>query len=213
MEGMIVCIDGIDSAGKATQARLLRESLDEKGIPVSVHSYPDYSSRYGKIISQHLFKKITLSVGELLLMFIADMAKDMEAVKQELKRGNLVIMDRYFIDTVAYQTAGGLNYDDVKMAEKVIGLPPPSLVVYLDIPVAVSFERTLKDKGEGDRHEADKAYLEKVGRVFDMLFEEKYTGAAWVKIDATMPVKEVHDKIVLAVADHRERMAGKLNGQ
>ncbi len=211
MEGMIVCIDGIDSAGKATQAQLLKESLEAKGIKVSVHSYPDYSSTYGKIVNQHLHKEITLSVNELLLLFIADMAREAEAVRQELKRGDLVVMDRYFIDTVAYQTAGGLNYEGVKTIEKVIDLPKPSLVVYLDIPVAVSFERTMKDKGEGDRNEADKAYLEKVRDVFDMLYQEHYTGAQWVKVDGTMPIMEVRDKIMFAIADYRERILEKLN--
>lgn len=201
MAGMIICIDGLDGAGKNTQSLLLQKKLKKMGYSVSLHSYPDYESRYGKIIKEHLTKKITLNVYEFFLMFVADMIKDKVTVDDEVKKGNIVIMDRYFTATVAYQSAGGFDFEKAKAIENIVGLTPPSIVFYLHVPVEVSQERKIKQKsleGGADRHEADRAYLGRVMRMYDKLYEEKYSGAKWVKIDATKGIEQVKDAIMSA---------------
>ncbi len=202
MTGIIVCIEGLDGAGKHTQALLLAKKLKRMGYKVSLHSYPEYGSRYGRIIKAHLRKKITLNVYEFFLMFVTDMVKDKVSVDEELIKGSIVVMDRYYISTVAYQSAGGFDFKKAKSIENAIGLTPPSVILYLDVPVDISQERKIRQKrlkGGADRHEADKTYLEKVKRVYDRLYKEGYGGARWVKIDGTGGREEIHGKILFEV--------------
>ncbi len=206
MAGMIICIDGLDGAGKNTQSTMLEKKLRNMGYPVSLRSYPDYESRYGKIIREHLTKKITLNVYEFFLMFVADMMKDKVSVDEEVKNGGIAIMDRYFIATVAYQSAGGFDFEKAKAIESIVGLAPPDIVFYLHVPVSVSQERKIKQKSlhgdSADRHEADRVYLSRVMNMYDRLYDDKYPdGTAWVKIDATRSIEQVHEQIMNVVTE------------
>ncbi len=204
MAGFIICFDGIDGAGKKTQSDLLVKSMNEIGKNVSLHSYPDYESRYGKIIREFLDGKIEMDVNELFLLYLLDMVKDKKTIKEEIARGDIVVMDRYFPTTIAYQCAGGFDYDNARKLEEVMKLPVPSLIVYLDVSVEVSFERKSKQKGhQVDRFEKDKLYLTKVKEMYDRLYEEKYSGAQWIKIDATEKPEDIHQKVMGLVSVDR----------
>jgi dTMP kinase len=210
MEGFIVCIDGIDAAGKNTQSVLLHDRLKSMGFGVSLRSYPDYTSRYGKIIREYLDKKIMLSVSELFLMFLSDMIKDRDKIVEEIKAGDVVIMDRYFVDTIAFQTAGGFGYEVGKRIEEFIGITQPAIIVYLDIPASVALERKLKQGVKPDRHEENIAYLEEVRKVFDRLYEEKYTAGTWVKIDGTRSITDIHREILSVVVNRAKKAVGSI---
>lgn len=196
MKGLLICIEGIDGSGKNTQSSLLSSWLRHANQKMSLYSYPDHKSAYGKIIKKYLERTVSLSVTELCLMMAADMAKDSMEVEKKIREGEVVIMNRYFLSTIAYQTAGGLAYGNVKKLEEAIGLPLPSLVVYLDVNPTQSMDRKMKQKGTLDRNESNLKYLEDVKGVYDMLYKEKYTGARWIRIDATLSKEEIHDKIM-----------------
>ena len=196
MAGALVCFEGIDGAGKNTQSTLLVKKMQERGRRVSLHSYPDYGSRYGKIIREFLDGKINLDVNELFLLYLLDMVKDKREINEELSRGDIVVMDRYFITTIAYQCAGGFDYGDARKIEEVMRLPVPSLTVYLDVSVDVSLERKLRQKGHADRFEQNKQYLSKVKEMYDRLYSEKYSGAVWTRIDATERPEGIHEKVL-----------------
>jgi dTMP kinase len=196
MPGIIISIDGIDLAGKQTQALLLTNKLRDSGYSVTLRSYPEYDSRYGKLIREFLDKKVSLNVNELFLLFLADMLKDKEKIDADLAKGGIVVMDRYFIDTIAYQSAGGLSYETLKTVEDVMGLPRPGMVIYLDIPGEVSLERKAKQGEKPDRFEENIAYLEKVRQSFERLFNESYTGAKWIKIDGKASIESVHNQVL-----------------
>jgi dTMP kinase len=196
MPGIIISIDGIDLAGKQTQALLLTNKLRDAGYSVALRTYPEYDSRYGKIVRDFLDKKITLNVNELFLMFLADMIKDREKIEADVAKGSVVIMDRYFLDTIAYQSAGGLSYETLKTVEDAMGLPKPRIVIYLDIPGTVSLERKRKQGEKPDRFEENIAYLETVRQAFERLFKENYAGAEWIKIDGKSSIEEVHKQIL-----------------
>ena len=195
MPGMIISITGIDLAGKHTQSELLAGKLRKYGYRVSSYSYPDYNSVYGRIIRDYLEKKITMGTGELFLIFLADMMKDKERIEREISTGSVIITDRYFVDTIAYQSAGGLDCAMLKAVEDAMGLPKPGMVVYIDIPASVATERKATHGGRPDKYEEDAAYLEKARRAYEELFEEHYTGAEWIKIDGTDGIDNIHHRI------------------
>ena len=199
MKGFLVCIEGIDGAGKKTQSQLLYNKLKTAGRRASVYSYPDYKSVYGKIIKDYLDKNVSLNTMEFCLIVAANMAKDAKDVSIKIDNGEVVVMDRYFLSTIAYQTAGGLPYESVKKLEDAIALPKPSLIVYLDLDPEESMERKMSQKGSLDRHEGDMKYLNAVKKVYEQMYAENYTGAKWIKINGAMDREEISKRILEAV--------------
>ncbi len=202
VKGFIVCFDGIDGSGKCTQSGLLQQRLAGEGIAARVHSYPDYSSLYGSILGSFLAGKVQLSVDELFLLYLADMVRDRSTVEKELSEGMVVIMDRYYFATIAYQTAGGFAYEKAKAIEERIGLPIPEITFYLDVDSETSVSRKTKEKmGIVDRFEADARFLERVRVVYDRLFSEGYRSGKWVKIDGSQPPDAIADEVLGAVRE------------
>ncbi len=196
MKGLLVCLEGIEGAGKGTQSELLMQKLKEAKVKFSYYKYPNTASKYGHIIMEHLEEKITLSVMEFCLLFVADMAKDAASISKKILKGEIVIADRYFLSTIAYQSAGGIAYGKMKELEDAVGLPSPNLIVYLDLDPESSLKRKMKQKGSLDRHEKDLQYMHKIRMIFEQLYSERYTGAKWLKIDANLGKEEISKEIL-----------------
>lgn len=197
--GILINFEGIDGCGKKTQSKLLEKELRGKRCRVAAYSYPNYGSDYGKIIRAFLDGKISLSIDEQFLLYLLDMIKDKERVKQELKKGYIVIMDRYFLSAIAYQCANHFDYEIAKKMIKLMGLPKPSVVFYLEIPVDVALSRKRKQKGIGDRFEEDILYLKKVKKFYERLIGENFCSTHWIKLDGTNKRELIQDKILLKV--------------
>lgn len=193
---MIIVFEGIDGAGKQTQSRLLSESLSAMNVKTLLLSYPDYSSAYGKMIDSYLHGAHKPAVRELFFLYAIDQVKDELRIKEALNEGKVVIMDRYLYSTVAYQSAGGLDYSYAKAMEELIALPKPDVVFYLDISVNESMERKRRQKGTLDIHESAIDYLQKVRQNYDMLCNEQFYGK-WIKADGTN--KSISDMILSEV--------------
>jgi dTMP kinase len=196
VKGLLVCIEGIDGAGKNTQSEMLGKHLRTIGIRSKIYSYPDYGSVYGKIIKNFLDKKIELSTEELLFLHILDKQKDKKNVENDLKQGKIVITDRYVISAIAYPIAGGVDYESAKVVAALSKLPKPDIVFYIDVPVSVSMERKRKQKGELDRFEAASAYLNKVSNVYNRLYRERFGCINWIKINGKKNAEIVHKEIL-----------------
>lgn len=195
MKGLLICIEGIDGAGKNTQSKMLGQKLETIGIRSKIYSYPDYDSPYGKIIKNFLDKKIELSAEELLFLHILDKQKDRKRIENDLKLGKIVLTDRYVISAIAYPIAAGVDFESAKMVAALSKLPNPDIVFYIDIPVSVSMERKRKQKGSLDRFEAASSYLNKVNGVYNRLYKERFGCAEWVKINGKKDTEIVHKEI------------------
>jgi dTMP kinase len=193
MEGKIIVIEGIDGAGKATQAKLLKEELEKKGKKVSMYSYPDYSSIYGERIKSFLYKRINLEVDELFMLYIIDMVKDRGRIIEEAKKGNYVIIDRFFFSTIAYQSAGGFSYENGKEIVKLLDMPIVYKVFYINVPVNISMQRKEKQKGkmDVDKFESNKNFLSNVLTFYDKLKNECFHAKAWEEIDGSKSIEEI----------------------
>ena len=201
MAGLFICLEGIDGTGKHTQTELLERKLKGMGYKVAVYSYPDYNSRYGRIIKHYLDKKIELDVREFFFLQMMDKQKDREKLLADLKAGKIVIADRYVESQIAYQSAGGFDYNDAKSITKLSGLPDADLMIYLDVGAEDAYDRKGRQKkGKRDRLEDAKDYLNKVRQVYDKLYEEGYGARRWVKIDTQRNIEEVHKKIFAEVS-------------
>ncbi len=200
VESLFVCIEGIDGCGKTTQAKLLIDRLKENGNVVSLYSYPTHDSRYGKIIREEfLAGKIEMSVEEQFLLYLLDMQSDKKKILGELSSGNMVMSERYFISTIAYQSAGNFDYEKAKAVEEIMALPRPDIVFYIDLEPEIAFERKKKQKGKTDRFESAKDYMNKVRNVYEKLYAERYGAKTWIRIDGKRSEREISDLIFATV--------------
>ncbi|MGC8479554.1 MAG: dTMP kinase [Candidatus Micrarchaeia archaeon] len=192
MEGLFVCIEGIDGSGKTTQAKLLINKLESSERKVSLFSYPTHNSRYGKIIREEfLTGKVDMSVEEQFLLYLLDMQSDKKNILENVSKGNIVVSERYFISTIAYQSAGSFDYEKAKAVEEIMSLPRPDIIFYIDIKPEIAFERKRKQKGKTDRFESAKEYMNKVYNVYEKLYSERYGSKTWIRIDGNKSEQEI----------------------
>jgi dTMP kinase len=192
MRGKLICLEGIDGAGKETQLKLILKSL--KGKRVSVYKYPDAKSTFGKIIQNFLNKKLELSPLSQFFIYMLDIAKDQGEIERKLRGGEIVVLNRYVYSTIAYQCSKGVPFEKgVEMVET-MNFVKPDLVVLLDILPEVSMERKSRQK-EMDRHEEDAVLLRKVREDYLKLREMNFLAGKWVKVDADGKPQEVFEVV------------------
>ncbi len=193
---MFISFEGLDGCGKSTQIELLASYFEKCGIEYIKVREPG-GTAFGEEIRKLLLHKEMCARSELLL-FLASRAQLVEEViKPALKRGIIVIADRFAHSSNAYQGCGrGLGYEWVRMlndfaTDKVY----PDIVFFLDIPEGVVLERL---RGEKDRFEKeDIQFWTNVRRCYHRMAEEE--PERFVLIDGTEDVGKIHEKIVSIV--------------
>jgi dTMP kinase len=137
---MITAFEGIDACGKATQVGMLMAHCANNLIPYSAHSYPDYETETGKKIEELL----KLPDGErdgLLLqsLMTVNRYESQHLLEEAHARGELVILDRYWVSGLVYGQTDGLDRDWlVRVHNKLI---QPHQWIILDTSVEESFRR------------------------------------------------------------------------
>ncbi len=199
MDGKLIVLEGLDGTGKATQAKIIRQKLEDKGFNVVLYAYPNYESRYGRIIGSFLKKEIDLPVNELFMLYLIDMVDEVGRMKEEIASGKAVIVDRFYFSTIAYQSAGGFDFEKAKEIVQILDMPRPDAVFLLDANISISSKRKEKQKeasGGSDRFEKDIPFLEKVKEVYYILLKEKFYAGDWMLVDSSKPVEEVSQNII-----------------
>lgn len=199
VHGRLIEFEGIDGSGKLTQATLLQDRLLKRGGSVSLYSYPDYRSEYGQRIKSFLAGDIHLTGEEQFLLYMLDIVKDKPYVREGLQSNEFVVMDRYYISTIAYQCVNGVDYARAKKLVKLMELPTPSVVFYLDIPPSVSLARKRREKGTGDRFEEDSRLLGGVSLLYDRLMRDRFPTANWIRLDGMEQPEAIHERVFAAV--------------
>ena len=163
-KGLFVVFEGLDGSGKSTQAELLYEKLRQVGCPAVKLREPT-EGKWGKKIRECAREAGSLSPEEELELFIKDRKEDIRKnIKPALKQNKVVILDRYFYSTLAYQGARGIPLEEIR--EKHQGfLIKPDVVFIIDVPVSVGLKR-IKDRAVIYRLFEEKDYLKKVRKIF-----------------------------------------------
>lgn len=196
---MFVVIEGVDGCGKSTQAKLLKEHLESKGNKVLLTAEPT-KGFIGQAIRMILSGKIDVSSQTLALLFTADRAEHLDKViRPALAKGEIVVCERYYYSTVAYQSAQGVSQQWIMDLNSFA--PEPDLVVLLDIPPEEALPRIRRDKEVFEVLEFQKKVAE---ALLDFAYRgrKKYPRAAktaWKVIDAKAEKETVAMKIIEAV--------------
>ena len=191
--GLFIVFEGIDGTGKSTQINLLADDLKELGYSVVTTCEPT-NGPYGQKIRQLFVNRAAVSHEEELELFMADRRQHVEAViRPALAMGKVVLSDRYYLSTAAYQGANGLDPDDILARNKAFA-PIPDLALILEIEPAVGIHRIQKHRQELPNTFEEESNLHRVATIFSNLREEYIS-----RIDASRTVDKVHQQIMLEV--------------
>jgi len=136
-KGFFVVFEGPDGSGQSTQVELLVNYLKAKGCKVLATKEPTLQSKAGKTIREALDEKIKLGPQELQGLFTKDRASHLKnIILPALKRGKIVISDRYFFSSFAFGAANGVSLDWLVRMNKMF--LHPDLTLILDVPAEVS---------------------------------------------------------------------------
>ena len=162
MIGVLVNLEGIDGCGKSTQSKLLLEKLEGEGEKVIILKEPT-KRPHGQKLWDMLHGKRKATNEEILELFVLDRKQHVEEkIEPALDSGAVVLMDRYYYSSMAYQVAGGIDVEEIR--EKHEFAPKPDVVLIFDLPVSVALERV---KGHSDADEFEKEeHLEKVREAY-----------------------------------------------
>lgn len=193
-KGVLIVFEGIDGAGKTTQAEILLTKLKKKGFDVVYFQEPS-RGKWGSIIKEKALLPDSLTPEEELELFQRDRK---ENVKRNLKpalKKKVVILDRYYFSTVAYQGAKGIDPEWIKSSNEKFAIKP-DLVFILDIEAKKGLKR-IEDRKRKDKLFEREEYLVKVREIF-----KGFKGENIFHIDGTRPEEEVSRKIEKIVVDY-----------
>jgi dTMP kinase len=191
-KGLLIVIEGIDGAGKSTQARILLRKLKSLGYNAVTFREPT-RGKWGLEIKKLAKRPDSLSPEEELALFIRDREENVEKnLKPALSRKKVVILDRYYFSTIAYQGAKGITPSRIQRLNEKFAVKP-NLVFILDIDAGKGLARIHKRKKKDLLFERE-GYLVKVGRIFNGI-----RGRKFIHIDASRPRKDISAEILAAV--------------
>ena len=218
--GRLIVFEGAEGAGKSTQVRILAERLTKVGIPCIGVREPGGTPVGDDIRDIVLHQDEELTGATEALLFMASRA---ELVAREivpsLGKGNVVLVDRFFLSTYAYQIVGrGLPEPEVRAANRLAtaGLVP-DLTLLLDVHASHGLERA-DARGKRDRIErSGDDFHVRVANAF-----REFTHPKWqhshpecgpIKlIDGTGDETTVHKRVVSALVSAFPRPFGSLQG-
>ena len=146
LPGFLLAIEGIDGAGKTTQAQLVQARLETLALPV-VRTKEPTSGKWGQLLRDSA-QTGRLSIEDEVETFIKDREEHVtNLIRPELQKGAVVIIDRYYLSMAAYQGARGLDPRELIRRNEAFA-PEPDLLVLLDVDVDKGLERV---RARGDR--------------------------------------------------------------
>jgi dTMP kinase len=221
-KGKFIVLDGVDGSGKATQVKLLSERLIKEGYKVKTIDFPRYNDNFfGAFIGECLTGKygnfIEVNPKIASTLYAADRWESSVVIKDWLKRGYIVIADRYVSSNQIHQ--GGKIRDPKerkeflqwldKMEFEVFKISRPEAIIYLQLPIELSF-KLIQDRKKAEAEKSRK-YLEGKKDLaeedFKHLAESRESAIkivrsnnSWIRVDCAkkneiMTREAIHEKV------------------
>jgi dTMP kinase len=200
VQGVFIAFEGGEGTGKSTQSKLLKKWLEQEGEEVVLSREPggtDLGQGLRKILLGH--ETGAISPRAEALLYAADRAHHVfSTIRPALDRGDVVITDRYFDSSIAYQGAGRvLQPNEVaRISRWATESLFPTLTIIIDQPAEIGLAR-LKSR---DRLEAEPlAFHERVRNEFLQIASmdpERY-----LIVDGTQSIEDIHEQIISRVGE------------
>lgn len=196
--GKFIALEGIDGSGKTVQAQKVVDALKEKGYKAVLTKEPT-DGVIGKFIKTDVLSgKVKLPPVAIQYLFSADRSVHQKEIEDYLKKGFVVVTDRYFWSAVCYGIADLKQVSDYYLTVLSVLSPynrfmSADATFFLDIPINTALKRI----GKSDKHNEiydNEAKLKKIKKAYDFLitrFSKEFT-----RIDGDKSIKEVTDDLV-----------------
>jgi dTMP kinase len=155
-KNLFITFEGIEGSGKSTQSRKLQEFFLENKIDAILTREPggcEISEEIRKILLAEKFGNMQV-LSEILLNFTARLEHVEQVIKPALMQGKVVICDRFFDSTYAYQgSAQGVDLAIIQAIQKItLGDFQPDITFLIDVEVEQAFER-IRLRSDNNRYE------------------------------------------------------------
>ena len=192
---MFITFEGIDGVGKSTQLDLLQTWLESRGREVVRTLEPGGTELGQEIRHLLLHRKGDVASRAEALLYAADRAHHVATkIRPALAEGKVVLSDRYFDSSVAYQGAAReLDVDEVRnISLWAVDNLIPDLTVLLDLDAQAAIHRRNKTGTEPDRLEREKVdFFERARNQYLELAKEP----RFLVVDATLSIDEIQQQI------------------
>jgi dTMP kinase len=164
--GFLVAVEGIDGSGKTTQAKRLARYCDEKRLTYILSKEPT-SGRYGQQI-RNSASHGRLSIDEEIDILLKDRREHVDQMIQPaLDQEKVVILDRYYFSTAAYQGARGAD-PEIILSRNEAFAPQPDLLVILDVSPQIGLQR-IRERGDEPNKFETLDSLERARAIFNQI--------------------------------------------
>lgn len=202
-KGLLIVFEGIDGTGKSTQMSLLAIALKKEGLDV-IETREPTDGKFGQQIRGLYTNRHGVSPEQELELFLADRQEHVDQVLTPgLQAGKIILCDRYFLSTAAYQ--GAVGFSPAEIIAKNSFAPLPDLALLFCVPPKIGIERITAGRGDTLNDFEQEATLQKVAAIFDGL-KLPYIQ----RIDASGSIDSIHQLVLEAVTpllrhmDHNE---------
>ena len=185
--GFLVVLEGIDGAGKTTAIQRICEFCDEHGLPYIASKEPT-DGPWGRKLRESA-QTGRLSLDEELELFVRDRREHVEQrIRPALEEGKVVVLDRYYFSTAAYQGARGADPEKILVQNEEFA-PQPDLLILLDVDPERSLER-VRTRGDIPNEFERESALREIRKIF-LSISRPYL----VRIDASAGAEEVSRQV------------------
>lgn len=195
--GILISIEGVDTAGKSTQAQLLKSRLESEGREVVVMHFPRYEGVIGEYIGEILKDKEkfnSIDKRALQMLYAADQLNAQNEIQELLESGKIVILDRYDLSTIIYHCATNNTLLSESVSEVYHTLQANLEKPDISFILTLNHEEIAKRKNITDNME-EILNIKEITQNYISLGYYINDLRYFVYVDAEMPSMEVHNEM------------------
>jgi dTMP kinase len=196
--GVLIAIEGIDGVGKTTQSIRLVERLNALGFEAVRFFEPTDETNEGAVVRESFSRGAPISNHELLALFITDRRYDVEThIAPALSDRKIVVMDRYFLSTAAYQS-DDIPWQEILEMNREFA-PEPDIIIIVDWPPEMAMELLAKRGSVLTNAENESRLLQVRKRYREMASADS---GNYKVIEEVVDVEDVTDEILDALLSY-----------